>query len=157
MSRTTVLWSQCHFQEPKYVVLRAAERTRFQPGAEIEMEFTGQDPREGFAMARRAAQVYAGLLSPTGMMATLPYVSRLGPYQGHVVGSQSVDGKQYWRIDWNPRTNEFHINWRDERLDKSGRNDRSRHIYGANYVTGAAQDLFWEVESHFPGRVERRR
>jgi len=105
-------------------------------------------------MARRAAMVYAGILLPSGKIDTFPRVSEIGPYQGRVVGSQSADTRQGWRIDLNPRTGEFHINWWDRRLDAHGDRDKSKHFYGANYVTGGTQDLFWQVESHFPGQVE---
>jgi hypothetical protein len=51
----------------------------------------------------------------------------------------------------------MHGNWWDRRLDASpqGNKDKSRHLFGANYVTGGTQDLFWEIESHFPGQVRR--
>jgi hypothetical protein len=60
-------------------------------------------------------------------------------------------------LDRNPRTGEMHGNWWDRRLDASpqGNKDKSRHLFGANYVTGGTQDLFWEIESHFPGQVRR--
>src|SRR5690606_18923742 len=105
--------------------------SRFPAGQEVEIEFTGRNAFEGFGMARRAAKVYAGLLSDTETMPTIPFVSDKGPYQGRVMGRQSPDHLQGWRIDWNPRRNAFHVNWWDRRNDPSGNRDRSKHFYGA--------------------------
>jgi hypothetical protein len=147
----SVLYTECDYHSEKFITLRLAERSRFPQGEEVDVYFTGRQPLEGFGMARRAAMVYAGLLDRGGKKHTVPCVSELGPYQGRVVGSQSPDGRQGWRIDWNPRTGQFHVNWWDRRLDAHGKRDRSVHYYGANNVTGGTQDLFWQIEQHFPG------
>lgn len=143
----------CDYLSEKFIRLRMAEKPRFPRGEEVVITFTGRTPLEGYGMARRAAMVYAGILSTNGRMGTVPCVSELGPYRGRVVGSQSADERQGWRIDWNPRTGQFHVNWWDRRLDPRGDRDRALHVFGGNYVTGGSQQLFWEVESHFPGQV----
>jgi hypothetical protein len=156
--RKQIVYSQGSYQDDRFVQLRMAERARFPKGEEVETEFRGRDAFEGFGMARKAAFVYAGLLSPSSTANTIPFVGELGPYSGHVVGSQTIDTKQGWRIDWNPRTGEFHINWWDRRLDKSpkGDRDKAQHFFGANFVAGGTLDLFREIESHFPGQVKEK-
>lgn len=154
MARRTIHHSVGSYTEDRFIVLRIAERGSFAYGIENEMEFCGRDHFEGFGMARTAAKIYAGLLWLGGSRTTIPFVAELGPYAGHVVGRQSRDTKQGWRIDVS-RRGEFHINWWDRRLDTSpqGDHDRSKHLYGANFIAGGTQQLFWELESHFPGRV----
>src|SRR5688572_16753314 len=109
------------------------EKLRFKTGEEIEIEFQGRDLFQGFAMARRAAMVYAGLLSQKGSVHTILFVSDMGPYQGHVTGSQTPDTKQGWRIDFE-QSKAFHVNWWDRRQDTSrpGTKDKTKHYYGAN-------------------------
>jgi hypothetical protein len=153
--RTRIHYSQGSHTSEQFVALRVLEAKRFKPGTEIQMEFEGANPWEGYAMARKAAMVYAGLLLPDQKAETEMFVGEIGPYEGNVLGSQSADGKQGWRIDCtkeHPR--EFHINWWDRR---KGTKDRSTHLYGANYVTAGGIQLFWEVSSHFPGQVKRKR
>jgi hypothetical protein len=146
-----VVYATDNYEDEEFILRRLAERARFPRGAEVEMTFTGRHPLEGYAMARRAAMVYSGILLPNGKMDTFPFVSEIGPYRGRVLGSRSADGRQGWRIDCDRDTKQFHINWWDRRLDPHGDKDRSKHVYGANYVTDGAQDLFWEIEAHFPG------
>lgn len=133
---------------------RLKERKGFTPGSEIPKEFAGLDPHEGYAMARRAAMIYSGLLDERGASPTVPFVSDRGPYSGRVMGRQSPDGLQGWRIDADKQTGAFHVNWWDRRGDPQGR-DRSRQYYGRIDVSGGTRDFFWEVESHFPGNVKR--
>lgn len=155
MARRIIHFSVGSYTEERYLLLRIAERGGFPFGIENEMEFCGRDPFEGFGMARTAAKVYAGLLWLGGSQDTIPFVAEIGPYAGHVVGRQSRDTKQGWRIDVSRVAGEFHINWWDRRQDTSpkGDYDRSKHLYGANFVTGGTQQLFWELESHFPGQM----
>jgi hypothetical protein len=106
-------------------------------------------------MARKAAQVYAGLLTIGGQRMTVPFVADNRHCDGKVLGSQTPDGAQGWRIDWSPRSGDFHVNWWDRRLDHGGNRNRSLQYYGANIVVGGTQDLFWQIETHFPGQVRR--
>src|SRR5438094_838077 len=156
MPRRVVRSTDGNYRGEPFLKLRLAERKSFPCGVEVEIEFTGRDAFESFGMARQAARIYAGLVTPTGEATTVPFASDLGPYQGRVLGRQTADTKQGWRIDWNPRTGELHVNWWDRRLDASpkGNRDKSKHFFGANYVTGGTQHLFWEIEAHFPGQVE---
>lgn len=157
------MWKRINFGEgdytsAKFVEWRMGERQRFAPGVEIEIEFEGRDVFQGFAMARRAAMVYAGLLTmQKGSDETKLFVSDMGPYQGHVVGSQSLDTKRGWRIDFH--NEKFHVNWWDRRKDTSpqGTKDKTKSYFGANFVRGGGQDLFWQVESHFPRQIEPKR
>jgi len=124
-----------------------AHRARFAPGAEVEVEFVGRNVHDGFAMARLAAQVYSGMLDAP----STPFVSKMGPFQGHCLGSQSPDGTRGWRIDWDP-TFQFHINWWDHGGDVARRN-RAGHFYGANIIAGGTMADFGEKASHFPGQL----
>lgn len=59
----------------------------------------------------------AGLTGKT----TLPYVSVIGPAKGRVVGSQSADMTNHWRLDYDPDSEKgFHVNWRRIYKDKQG-------------------------------------
>src|SRR5262245_50072488 len=119
MARRIVRYTGIDYREEQFLRLRLAERRTFPLGVENEIEFTGRDKYESFGMARQAARIYAGLVTLTTEATTVPFVSDLGPYQGRVMGRQTADTKQGWRIDWNPRTGEMHVNWWDRRLDTS--------------------------------------
>jgi hypothetical protein len=155
MARKKISSLECDWysQQERFVTLRIAERRSFPSGKEVQIEFTGRDAFEGFAMARLAAMAYAGMITPGWRADTIPFVSELGPYSGRVVGRQTSDTNQGWRIDLTKDTKEFHVNWWDRRRDTSGKLDKSKHFYGANFVTNGTQQLFWEIESHFPGAV----
>ncbi len=159
MSHLIVSHQAGGLDSPDFVKQRLAERLRFPPGVEVVVEFRGSTPREGFAMARRAAQIYAGLYGTDGQIeaAHAPFVSDRFNHAvgGQVVGSQSGDGKRGWRIDWkkgDPKS--FHINWWDDRHPASLKN-KSMRYRGANVVIGGGEDLYYEVRSHFPGQVMR--
>lgn len=45
----------------------------------------------------------------------------MGPDKGKVLGSQSLDGYNHWRIDYDPKSSKlFHVNWRRIYRDKKG-------------------------------------
>jgi len=67
--------------------------------------------------ARKMAMQEAGLAGQI----TLPYVSVIGPAKGRVVGSQSADMANHWRLDYDPDSEKgFHVNWRRIHKDKQG-------------------------------------
>jgi hypothetical protein len=145
MDRKIVSHASGHYSTVDFLKRRMDEKARFPRGEEVVVEFEGRDAFEGFGMARTAAKIYSGLLVlGSEEIQTVPFVATLGPYSGCVMGSHTQDGKQGWRIDWKPATDEFHVNWWDRREDHSpeGRRDRSMHYYGANFVSGAARQMF---------------
>ncbi|WEF33104.1 RHS repeat-associated core domain-containing protein [Pseudoduganella chitinolytica] len=67
--------------------------------------------------ARRTAMREAGLTDQV----TMPYISVIGPAIGRVVGSQSADMANHWRLDYDPNSEKgFHVNWRRIHKDKQG-------------------------------------
>jgi hypothetical protein len=113
-------------------------------GTENIRHFSGVTPWEAYGKAREAAKMFAAL---SGV--TVPFFQAIGPYAGRITGRQSVDGLKGWRIDLDPGTKRLHVNWWDFSGDPSRRN-RRKLLFGANYVTGGGEQLFWEIISHFP-------
>ena len=151
------------WQSRRFFDARWHERQRFPAGEEVIAHFDA--PKlTAFAMARQAARIYAGLVLPNGeWLSVVPCVkwpkAKTEHFPGHVIGSQTADGKQGWRIDVNDdadRPEPFHVNWWDAR-GETGRGhrgkDRAARRYGKNYVTGGDKDLFWQVLAHFPGQI----
>ncbi len=66
--------------------------------------------------ARRIAMQKSGL---DKAVSTIPFIADIGPRKGEVVGSQSIDGMNHWRVDYDPNSNkQFHVNWRKIYQDK---------------------------------------
>ncbi len=103
------------------------------------------DPYKGYAKARDLAIQYSGLGDDA-----IDYVSELGPNKGvKVVGRQSPDGLRGWRIDYDPDTNDFHVNW----WDRTGGTSRSQWLYGRISIEGVTSDVgdaYDAIIKHFP-------
>lgn len=113
-------------------------------GQENVQHFTAASAWEAYREAREAAKVYAGV---TGR--TVPYLQELGPFRNRITGSQTPDGQRGWRIDLSQPAGALHVNWWDHTKDPDRRN-KALLLYGANYVSGAGEQMFWEILSHFP-------
>ena len=80
-------------------------------------------------------------------VSTKPFISYMGPDKGKVLGSQSIDGYNHWRIDYDPSNNkQFHINWRRIYSDKKGNCIQET---GA-YLLPGGQDSYWYHRERMP-------
>ena len=115
-------------------------------GEENVRWFTGVNSWEAFGKAREAARIFAGMTGPT-----ILFVQELGPWAGHITGSQSVDHLHGWRLDLSRDARQLHLNWWDNSLSPD-RSDKGKCLFGANYVTGGGADLYWQIIAHYPPR-----
>ena len=78
---------------------------------------------------------------------TKPFISYMGPDKGKVLGSQSLDGYNHWRIDYDPKSSKlFHVNWRRIYRDKKGNCVQET---GA-YLLPGGQDSYWYQRERMP-------
>ena len=78
---------------------------------------------------------------------TKPFISYMGPDKGKVLGSQSLDGYNHWRIDYDPKSSkQFHVNWRRIYRDKKGNCVQET---GA-YLLPGGQDSYWYQRERMP-------
>ena len=71
----------------------------------------------------------------------------MGPDKGKVLGSQSLDGYNHWRIDYDLKSSkQFHVNWRRIYRDKKG---NCVHETGA-YLLPGGQDSYWDQRERMP-------
>jgi|GEM_PF-5351602 hypothetical protein len=71
----------------------------------------------------------------------------MGPDKGKVLGSQSLDGYNHWRIDYDPKSSkQFHVNWRRIYKDKKGNCVQET---GA-YLLPGGQDSYWYQRERMP-------
>ncbi len=117
----------------------------FERGRENPVCFTNPNVWHAYREARESAKFFASLIEETP---SIPFVSQLGPMVGRIVGSQTPDGSRGWRIDWDS-IKLLHVNWWDHTADPA-RRDKSLLLYGANYVSGGSQDIYWQIVEHFP-------
>ena len=73
------------------------------------------------------------------------FVQEVGPFKGRITGRMSPNGRQGWRIDYDPQKG-FHVNW----WDQTGGLKRIDWLYGANKIEGGTLDHFWQTLQHFP-------
>jgi RHS repeat-associated protein len=121
-----------------------ADRTRrpgLQRGVENLETAHGSNAYEGFSIARKRATELSGL----GDDAT-DFIQEVGPMRGRITGRQSPNGERGWRIDWDGKGKDVHVNWWDRSAGKA----RSDWLYGSIHVEGASWDTYQDILSHFP-------
>lgn len=92
--------------------------------------------------ARRMAMQKSGL---DKAVSTIPFIADIGPRKGEVVGSQSIDGMNHWRVDYDPNSNkQFHVNWRKIYQDKKTGNCIMER--GAILVPGGKDAYLQKIE-----------
>lgn len=83
-------------------------------------------------------------LSGLTKVPTIPYVADMGPRKDEVVGSQSLDRHNHWRIDYDPKSNKsFHINWR--RIEKQANGD-CKIIRGVIFIQGGEDAYLQQIQ-----------
>jgi hypothetical protein len=120
-------------------------------GRENRVRFTNPNRWHAYGEARESAKFFAGL---AWAASTIPFVSDRGPMIGRIVGTQTPDGTQGWRIDWSP-DKDLHVNWWDYSEDPR-RRDKSLLWYGANDVAAGDRDFYWQIIEHFPNPLSSR-
>ena len=90
------------------------------------------------------ARARAKQLSELNNVPTMPYVADMGPRIGEVVGSQSLNRYNHWRVDYDPASDKgFHINWR--RIEKQANGD-CKIIRGVILVRGGEDAYLRQME-----------
>ena len=90
------------------------------------------------------ARARAKQLSELNNVPTMPYIADMGPRIGEVVGSQSLNRYNHWRVDYDPASDKgFHINWR--RIEKQTNGD-CKIIRGVILVKGGEDAYLRQIE-----------
>ncbi len=122
--------------------LRRGGRT-LQRRGEDRFAAVGSNVWEQFGNARGRGRELANLGDDA-----IPFVQEIGPNRGRVTGMQSPDGMRGWRLDYDPRSQQTHVNWWDW---SDTPQDRRGGFYGRIDIGSAADEAAYrELLRRFP-------